>query len=103
MESRHFKYFVMLFSFFIMGCSNTKHLAGGELLYIGGSVKVIDTLIKNKERNIALHTYILEPTLFLKTFSNRFNTENIITFFYKYVKRADYYKKSTIKRIKRFL
>ncbi|MGG7036660.1 MAG: BamA/TamA family outer membrane protein [Flavobacterium sp.] len=50
MDIRHFKYFTILFLFFIMGCGGTKHLAEGELLYTGGSVKVIDTVIKNKDR-----------------------------------------------------
>ena len=50
MKTRHFKCFVALFLLFTMGCSNTKYLAEGELLYTGGSVKVIDSVIKNKER-----------------------------------------------------
>lgn len=32
------------------GCSNTKYLADGELLYVGGKVKVEDSLISRKER-----------------------------------------------------
>jgi len=40
----------MPFLFFLWGCSNTKYLPEGELLYTGGSVKVVDTLIKRKER-----------------------------------------------------
>jgi outer membrane protein assembly factor BamA len=32
------------------GCSNTKYLPEGELLYTGGHVKVEDTLVKRKER-----------------------------------------------------
>lgn len=36
--------------FFLGGCGNTKYLPEGELLYTGGSIKVVDTLIKNKER-----------------------------------------------------
>ncbi len=31
-------------------CSNTKHLPEGELLYIGGKVKVIDSSVSRKER-----------------------------------------------------
>jgi outer membrane protein assembly factor BamA len=34
----------------ISGCSNTKYLSEGELLYTGGKVKVIDSLIKRKQR-----------------------------------------------------
>lgn len=50
MEIRYFKYFALSFLFFIMGCGGTKYLAEGELLYTGGSVKVVDSVIKNKER-----------------------------------------------------
>ncbi|MXN89754.1 BamA/TamA family outer membrane protein [Flavobacterium sp. Sd200] len=32
------------------GCSNTKHLPAGEMLYIGGEVKVKDSLLSRKER-----------------------------------------------------
>ena len=32
------------------GCSNTKYLPKGELLYTGGKVKVKDSIIKRKER-----------------------------------------------------
>lgn len=43
-------YFVLFCLFFIMGCSNTKYLPEGDLLYTGASVKVKDSLIKRKER-----------------------------------------------------
>jgi outer membrane protein assembly factor BamA len=33
-------------------CSNTRHLPEGDLLYIGGNVKVIDTLVLHKERKL---------------------------------------------------
>ncbi|WP_343617528.1 BamA/TamA family outer membrane protein [Flavobacterium sp.] len=45
-----------LFSlFFVLGCSNTKYLPEGELLYTGGSVTVKDSVLKKKERK-ALET-----------------------------------------------
>ena len=34
----------------VVGCSNTKYLQEGELLYTGGKVKVIDSLITKKQR-----------------------------------------------------
>lgn len=43
----------LLYSFLavmLCGCSNTKYLADGELLYTGGKVKVEDSLMKRKER-----------------------------------------------------
>ena len=50
METRYIKYFIVLSLFFAFGCSNTKYLAEGELLYTGSSVKVKDSVIKKKER-----------------------------------------------------
>ncbi|WP_410745946.1 BamA/TamA family outer membrane protein [Flavobacterium pectinovorum] len=44
------KYCVALSIFFVFGCSNTKYLPEGELLYTGGSVKVEDSVIKKKDR-----------------------------------------------------
>jgi len=44
------KYFIMLSLFFILGCSNTKYLPEGDLLYTGGSVTVKDSILKKKER-----------------------------------------------------
>jgi hypothetical protein len=35
---------------FAAGCSNTKYLPEGDMLYVGGSVKVEDSLISKKER-----------------------------------------------------
>lgn len=49
------KYFVLFCLFFVLGCSNTKYLPEGDLLYTGGSVTVKDSLIKKKERK-ALET-----------------------------------------------
>lgn len=47
---------VALFSlFFVLGCSNTKYLPEGDFLYVGGSVKVKDSVIKKKDRK-ALET-----------------------------------------------
>lgn len=50
MRNRYTEYFVVLSLFFVFGCSNTKYLPEGELLYTGGSVKVKDSVIKNKDR-----------------------------------------------------
>ena len=50
METKYMKYLIVLLLFFVFGCSNTKYLAKGQLLYTGGSVKVIDSTMKNKER-----------------------------------------------------
>lgn len=45
----------LFFLFFILGCSNTKYLPEGDFLYVGGSVKVKDSIIKKKDRK-ALET-----------------------------------------------
>jgi outer membrane protein assembly factor BamA len=50
MEIKYLKYSLIVFSFFIIGCGNTKYLPKGDLLYTGGSVKVSDSLIKRKDR-----------------------------------------------------
>lgn len=50
METKHIKYLIVPLLFLIWGCSNTKYLPEGELLYTGGSVKVEDSLIKSKQR-----------------------------------------------------
>lgn len=50
MRNRYAEYFVVLSLFFVFGCSNTKYLPEGELLYTGGSVKVKDSVIKKKDR-----------------------------------------------------
>ncbi|WP_245980441.1 translocation and assembly module lipoprotein TamL [Flavobacterium aquicola] len=44
------KYCVMLSLLFVYGCSNTKYLPEGDLLYTGGSVMVKDSVMKKKER-----------------------------------------------------
>lgn len=50
MKVSNIKYALGLLLFFAFGCSNTKYLAEGELLYIGGSVKVEDSILKKKDR-----------------------------------------------------
>ncbi|WP_337968812.1 BamA/TamA family outer membrane protein [uncultured Flavobacterium sp.] len=49
-KTTYIRYFIALSLFFVFGCSNTKYLPDGELLYTGGSVIVKDTIIKKKER-----------------------------------------------------
>jgi outer membrane protein insertion porin family len=49
-ETQYVKYFVLLSLFFVFGCSNTKYLPEGDLLYTGGSVTVKDSVIKKKDR-----------------------------------------------------
>src|SRR6187402_2171334 len=55
MQNKYFKYLLIICSFFILGCSNTKYLPEGDLLYTGGSVKVEDSIMKRKARK-ALET-----------------------------------------------
>ncbi|MCV9926588.1 BamA/TamA family outer membrane protein [Flavobacterium sp. LS1R49] len=50
MKINYLKNFIVLSLFFTFGCSNTKYLPKGELLYTGGSVKVEDSILKKKER-----------------------------------------------------
>ncbi len=42
--------FAALSLFFVFGCSNTKYLPEGDLLYTGGSVTIKDSILKKKER-----------------------------------------------------
>ncbi len=49
MNSKYIPYLFLLM-LLASGCSNTKYLAEGELLYVGGNVKVKDSLISKKER-----------------------------------------------------
>lgn len=44
--------FLVLALFFVMSCSNTKYLPDGELLYVGGDVKIQDKETSRKERKI---------------------------------------------------
>ncbi|MCC9063429.1 BamA/TamA family outer membrane protein [Flavobacterium piscisymbiosum] len=50
MNIRYVKYFIVLSLFFVFGCSSTKYLPEGDLLYTGGSVTVKDSIIKKKDR-----------------------------------------------------
>jgi len=50
MKNRYIKYFITLSLFFVFGCSNTKYLPEGDLLYTGASVKIKDSIIKKKDR-----------------------------------------------------
>lgn len=45
-----FTYYTLFALLFIWSCSNTKYLKEGELLYVGGKVKVEDSLLSRKER-----------------------------------------------------
>ncbi|WP_263362897.1 translocation and assembly module lipoprotein TamL [Flavobacterium collinsii] len=47
---RYIRCFTALSLFFVFGCSNTKYLPEGDLLYTGGSVTVKDSILKKKER-----------------------------------------------------
>jgi outer membrane protein insertion porin family len=49
-KTEYIRYFIALSLFFVFGCSNTKYLPEGELLYTGGSVTIKDSVIKKKER-----------------------------------------------------
>ncbi|KGO91953.1 translocation and assembly module lipoprotein TamL [Flavobacterium subsaxonicum] len=43
-------YYLLIVLLVAYGCSNTKYLPEGEMLYVGGEVTVKDSLIKKKER-----------------------------------------------------
>lgn len=43
-------YFLAIVAFFAVGCSNTKHLPEGDMLYTGGKVTVNDSLMTKKQR-----------------------------------------------------
>ncbi|MCO6148715.1 BamA/TamA family outer membrane protein [Flavobacterium sp. NRK1] len=45
-----FKYYFIIALLFAYGCSNTKYLPEGEMLYVGGEVTVKDTVMKRKDR-----------------------------------------------------
>src|SRR5688572_8514485 len=45
-----FTYYFIIALLFAYGCSNTKYLPEGEMLYVGGEVKVQDTVMKRKAR-----------------------------------------------------
>ena len=50
MKIKYIKYYIVLSLLFVYGCSNTKYLPEGDLLYTGGSVTVKDSTMKKKER-----------------------------------------------------
>lgn len=50
MNSKYISYCLVSLLLIASGCSNTKYLPEGELLYTGGKVKVEDTSITRKER-----------------------------------------------------
>ncbi|WP_281636139.1 BamA/TamA family outer membrane protein [Flavobacterium marginilacus] len=50
MKINYMKYCIVLSLLFVYGCSNTKYLPEGDLLYKGGSVTVKDSVMKKKER-----------------------------------------------------
>jgi outer membrane protein insertion porin family len=50
MEIKYLKYGILLSLFFVFGCSNTKYLPKGELLYTGASVNIEDSILKKKEK-----------------------------------------------------
>lgn len=50
MKTEYIRYFIALSLFFVFGCSNTKYLPEGDLLYTGGSVTVKDSVMKKKEK-----------------------------------------------------
>lgn len=50
MASKYLKYFILLSLCFVFGCSNTKYLPKGELLYVGAEVKLEDSILKKKEK-----------------------------------------------------
>jgi outer membrane protein insertion porin family len=45
-------YFLAIIAIFAAGCSNTKHLPEGDMLYTGGKVTVKDTLMTKKQRKV---------------------------------------------------
>ena len=50
MKAKNLHYFLFLLLLITCSCSTTKYLPEGELLYVGGKVKVIDTTISRKQR-----------------------------------------------------
>ncbi|MFP5437091.1 MAG: BamA/TamA family outer membrane protein [Bacteroidia bacterium] len=45
-------YFLAIIALFVAGCSNTKHLPEGDMLYTGGKVTIKDTLMTKKQRKV---------------------------------------------------
>ena len=52
MKTMYIKCFIVLSLFFAFGCSNTKYLPEGDLLYTGSSVTVKDSVIKKKDKKV---------------------------------------------------
>ncbi|NDP27759.1 MAG: BamA/TamA family outer membrane protein [Flavobacterium sp.] len=50
MKTKYIQYFIVLSLFFAFGCSNTKYIPEGDLLFTGSSVTVKDSVLKKKER-----------------------------------------------------
>ncbi len=50
MKSSYIPYCLLSIALIVASCSNTKYLKEGELLYVGGKVKVEDSLIRKSER-----------------------------------------------------
>lgn len=50
MKTKYIKCFIALSLFFAFGCSNTKYLPEGDLLFTGSSVTIKDSVLKKKER-----------------------------------------------------
>ena len=50
MKTKYIKYFIALSLFFTFGCSNTRYLPEGDLLYTGSSVTIKDSVIKKNDR-----------------------------------------------------
>ncbi len=51
MNKKHAPILALMF-FLILSCSNTKYLPEGELLYVGGDVKIEDNEVSRKERKV---------------------------------------------------
>lgn len=50
MKRNKLSYYLILALLFAYGCSNTKYLPEGDMLYVGGEVEVKDTTMSRKER-----------------------------------------------------
>lgn len=50
MKTSNLYYFLFLILLITSSCSNTRFLPEGELLYVGGKVKVVDSTVSKKER-----------------------------------------------------
>jgi outer membrane protein insertion porin family len=50
MTNKHLYFYLLVIMLIAYGCSNTKYLPEGEMLYVGSKVTVNDSLMKKKER-----------------------------------------------------